>query len=141
MLDRPGDPRMVGVLSRKAVFDVYNQEVLHKDVLGLKIKHQDTGMHDCLELPEAYGVQMFTPPPSIVGRSLREVELRRRYKTAVLAFKRKGYSGGDYNELPDPDRRIEPVDRLVVVGRKDDLDRLLEDVASDALLPDTEPRD
>ena len=141
VLDRPGNPRMVGVLSRKAVFDVFNQEVLHKDVLGLKIVHQDTGMHDCLELPEAYTVQLFTPPASFVGRSLRELELRQRYHTAVLAFKRKGYSGDDYNEIPDPDRRIEPVDRLVVVGSKDDMDRLLEDVAADRFFEDTAPRD
>jgi len=127
VLDRPRSPRLVGIVTRKAIFDVYAQEVLHKDVAGFKIVHQDTGMHDVLELPAPYKVTLFSPPPSFVGRTLRELDLRRRYQVTVLAFKRKGWSGDSYNEIPDPDRRIETVDRLIVVGRQQDLDRLWQD--------------
>ncbi len=131
VLDRPGDPRLVGVLHRKALFDVYNQEVLRKDVMGMKIVHSTTGMHDCLELPELYRVQLLSPPVSFVGKTLRELELRRRWHVTALAFKRKGWSGSSYNELPDPDRRIEAVDRLLVVGAGDDLDRMVREALED----------
>ena len=126
VLDRPGNPILVGILHRKALFDIYNQEVLHKEVLGLKILHRETGMHDCLELPAAYKVRLMTPPSRCIGQSLRDLKLRQRYNVTVLAFKRKGYSSGAYNELPDPERLIEPVDRFIVAGREEDLDRLME---------------
>ncbi len=125
VLHRPGHPTLVGVLHRKALFEVYNREVLHKDIVGLKIRHQDNDMHDSIELPELYRVQLFTPPVSFVGKSLRELELRQRWNMTVLATKRKGWSGASYNELPDPDRRISPVDRLLVVGHVDDFERML----------------
>jgi len=125
VLHRPGLPALVGVLHRKALFDVYNREVLNRDVVGVKVLHRDTGMHDSIELPELYRVQLFTPPVSFVGKTLRELELRRRWNMTVLAMKRKGWSGASYNELPDPDRRIEPVDRLLVVGHVDDFERML----------------
>ncbi len=131
VLHRPGDPRLVGVLHRKALFDVYNQEVLHKDVVGVKVVHTDNGMHDCVELPELYRVQLFAPPVSFVGKTLRDLELRRRWNMTVLALKRKGWSGASYNELPDPDRRIEPVDRLLVVGHVDDFDRMLREATGE----------
>jgi uncharacterized protein with PhoU and TrkA domain len=131
VLERPGDPRLIGVLQRKALFDVYNQEVLHKEVLGLKILHRETGMHDCLELPAPYSVRLLTPPKGFLGKTLSELQMRRRYNVTVLAFKRKGFSGSDYNELPDPERRLALVDRLIVVGRDDDLDRLLSETADD----------
>jgi len=137
VLERPGRPVVVGVLHRKALFDVYNQEVLHKDVLGMKVVTSDTGMHDIVELPELYRVQLLTPPDEMLGRTLRELDLRRRWGITVLAFKRKGWSGASYNELPDPDRRLEPVDRLLVVGREDDLDRMVLEVRAGAL--DKEP--
>ena len=126
VLDRPGNPRLVGIVTRKAIFDVYTQEVLHKEVAGFKIHHLDTDMHDVLELPDPYTVTLFAPPPSLVGKTLRELDLRRRYGVTVLAFKRKGWSGDSYNEIPDPDRPISAVDRLIVVGRREDLDRLWE---------------
>jgi len=130
VLSRPGDLRLEGVLHRKALFDVYNQEVLHKEVLGVKIVHKGSKMHDCVELPELYRVQLLSPPVSWVGRTLRELELRARWNLTVLAVKRKGWSGATANELPDPDRRIESVDRLLVVGHTDDLARILKEVES-----------
>lgn len=133
VLERPGHPVLVGVLHRKALFDVYNQEVLHKDVLGMKVVTTDTGMHDCVELPELYRVQLLTPPTEMVGSTLRELELRRRWGITVLAMKRKGWSGASYNELPDPDRRLESVDRLLVVGHVDDLDRMVLEIRAGAL--------
>ena len=128
VLYRPGEPHLEGVLHRKALFDIYNQEVLHKEVLGVKIVHQDTKMHDCVELPELYRVQLLSPPVSWVGKTLRELELRAQWKLTVLAVKRKGWSGASWNELPDPDRRIEAVDRLLVVGHADDHERLAKEM-------------
>ena len=123
VLESPRDARICGILTRQAILEVYNREVLHKEVLGIKLV-RDSGTAETVTLPEAYRVQLLNPPESWVGRTLRELDLRRRFKVEVLAFKRKGFSGAVDNELPDPDRPLGYRDRLVVVGRSEDVDRL-----------------
>ncbi len=125
VLESPRDPRMVGILPRQAIQEVYNREVLHKEVFGIKLAHEESGTRDTVNLPAAFRVQLVTPPRMCLGRSLRELDLRRRFNVEVLAFKRQGYSGPKYNELPDPERPITERDRLIVVGRVEDVERML----------------
>ncbi|MBD3221948.1 CBS domain-containing protein [bacterium] len=122
-----GDPILVGVVTRKAIFEVYNREVLHQEDQGIKLVHGEARMRDCVDLPEAYKVQVFFPPSRWLGQSLRELDLRRRYGISVLAVKHAQNPRNAQNELPDPDRVLEPGDRLIIVGHVDDLDRLLAD--------------
>jgi len=130
VLDSPDRPQLVGVVTRQAIFEVYNREVLHKEDLGIKLVHGDTGLPDCVDLPEAYKVQLLTPPESFSGRTLRELQLRQRYGVSVLAVKRRGWTGRALNELPDPDRPLAAGARLIVVGRVNDLGRLLNEITS-----------
>jgi CBS domain-containing protein len=125
VLESPDQPLLVGIITRKAIFEVYNREVLHKEDLGIQLVHGDTHLHDCVELPEAYKVLLLTTPDSFVGRTLHELQLRQNHRVSVLAVKKKGWSGGVHNELPDPERPLVAGDRLIVVGHVDDLDQLL----------------
>ena len=50
----------------------------------------------------------------------------------MVAVKKREWSGGAHNELPDPDRPLKAGDRLIVVGHVDDLDRLLAAASSGA---------
>ncbi len=115
---------LVGIVSRKAIFEVYNREVLHKVDLGIQLVHGDTRLPDCVDLPKAYKVLLLTPPAFFVGRSLSQLQLRQHYGISVLAVKMKGWSGA-HNELPDPERPLKEGDRLIVVGHVNDLDRLM----------------
>jgi CIC family chloride channel protein len=124
VLDSQQRPVLVGVVTRKAIFEVYNREVLHREDLGIQLVHGDTGLRDCVELPEAYKVWLLTPPDFFIGRSLRQLQIRQNFAVTVLAVKKQGWSGA-HNELPDPDRLLRPGDRLIVVGHVNDLDRLL----------------
>jgi len=122
---------LVGVVTRKAIFEVYNREVLNQEDLGIKLVHGETRLRDCVDLPEAYKVQVLIPPPSWVGRTLHELELRPRYRVSVLAVKHRSLLGSGRNELPDPDRPLVAGDRLILVGEVDDLERLREDSRRD----------
>jgi CIC family chloride channel protein len=118
-------PVLVGVITRKAVFEVYNREVLQHQDMGINLVTGEGRMHDCVELPETYKVQLFTPPESWVGRNLRDLGLRSGYNISVLAIKRRNVMGGIRNELPDPARELTVTDRLIIVGEARDLERLL----------------
>ncbi len=132
VLESAERPRLVGLLTRKAIHDVYSREILHKEVLGIKLVHGEARMRDCVELPREYRVQLLVPPPWFVGRTLRDLRLRQRYNVEVIAVQRRGLGPETHNELPDPDRSLRGLDRLFVVGHVDDLARLLAAVAQDS---------
>ena len=120
-------PVLVGVVTRKAIFEVYNREVLHQEDMGIKVIHGEARLRDCVDLPQAYKVQVLIPPVDWFGSTLQDLELRRRYRISVLAVKHRRLLGGSVNELPEPDRPLAAGDRLIIVGRGDDLERLLTD--------------
>ena len=126
-------PEIVGVVTRKAIFEVYNREVLHQEDMGIKLVHSEARMRDCVDLPEAYKVQVMIPPISWIGSTLRDLELRPRYGISVLAVKHRRLLGGSENELPEPGRPLAASDRLIIVGRGDDLEKLVEDSRHDVL--------
>ena len=125
-------PTLVGVITRRAIFEVYNREVLHQEDLGIKLVTGEARMRDTVELPETYKVQVLTPPDSYYGQTLKELALRQRFGVSVLAVKRRGLLGSTRNELPDPDRPLVVGDRLIIVGHVADLGRLLAAVNPDA---------
>ena len=118
-------PVLVGVVRRQAVFEVYNREVLHRRDTGIKLITGEARMHDCIELPEQYKVQLLTPPADWYGHDLRDLDLRQRYGISVLAVKRHDFIGGVRNHMPAPDEPLEHGDRLIIVGEVHDLERLL----------------
>jgi CIC family chloride channel protein len=120
-------PVLVGLITRRAIFEVYNREVLQQQAAGIQLVTGEARLHDCVELPESYKVQLMTPPAIWAGRNLRELSLRERYHVSVLAVKKRQALGGGRNEMPDPDRPLAVSDRLIVVGQVKDLDRLLQE--------------
>jgi len=69
------------------------------------------------EIPFAPGYSIFEikAPASLVGRSLRELDLRRRYGVNVLVIKR----GEELVVNPSADERISESDVLLVLGSED----------------------
>jgi len=118
-------PVLVGLITRKAIFEVYNRKILQHQDMGIHLITGEARMEDCVELPDTYQVQLFIPPASWMGLNLRDLDLRSGYNISVLAIRRRNYLGGVQDELPDPERRLTVRDRLVIVGEKGDLDRLL----------------
>jgi CIC family chloride channel protein len=135
VLESPDHPVLVGIITRKAVFEVYNREVLHKEDVGIKLVYGESRLHDCVDLPSTYRVQLLTPPHSYVGHTLRELQLRQRLGVSVLAVKKRELLGTRHNELPDPDIPLRASDQLIVVANVDDLARLMIEVENDGFVP------
>jgi chloride channel protein, CIC family len=120
----PDDPRLVGRLTRGDVLDLYHREVLHKEVLGIKVTQRETNTMQTLDLPSEYAVELVPVGSTFAGRSLAELDLRGRFGVHVIALKRPGQRFAGRNELPDPHEALQRGDRLVVVGRKEDTARM-----------------
>jgi len=127
VLYNPDHPVLVGVITRQSIFEIYNREILQQQDMGINLVTGQARMHDCVELPESYKVQLFTPPDSWVGRNLRDLQLRAGYNVSVLAIKRRNFLGAMENVMPDPERELGETDRLIIVGETGDLERLLTD--------------
>jgi trk system potassium uptake protein TrkA len=76
-----------------------------------------------MPLGEDLLITELTPPAWVVGRSLADLELPRRYGVTVVAIRRAG-RGAVF--LPAPTDRLEEEDVLVVVSRRDAVAQLME---------------
>jgi trk/ktr system potassium uptake protein len=79
---------------------------------------------DFIPLEGDYRVMDVAPPDSFYGRTLVELELRRRFGVFVLAIKE--LVPMRFVFLPPPDFVIKPSDILVMIGKEQDLLRIRE---------------
>ncbi len=76
-------------------------------------------MHEHVRLPHQYTVDILQLPSRYIGQTLRDTQLRTDFGLTAVAIRRGGFQGPD--ELPDPDRPLDALDHLVLVGRQEDL--------------------
>jgi trk system potassium uptake protein TrkA len=81
-----------------------------------------------LELSPEYSIIEIPAPDIFVGKSLKACELRTRYGANLIAIKKMVLEGGVQTEKwsvnPHPEDVFHKGDLLVLVGRKEDLERL-----------------
>ena len=113
--------KLQGVISRRDVLDLYNQEVLRRGYLGMTLQSEGRSgaVSEQVRLPREYTVDVIPVPPHFVGGSLREAQLRTRFHLTVVAIRRGGFDRPD--ELPNPDWLLSVQDYLVLVGRPADI--------------------
>ncbi len=85
-----------------------------------------------LELSRDYAVMEVQATPGMVGHTLLELDLRRRFKVNVVTIRRptgrqtpEGESEYEVLGVPDPEVRIEEGDLLVVFAHPQDVERML----------------
>jgi Trk K+ transport system NAD-binding subunit len=124
-----------GIISHRDVLDLYNREILRHEYLGLSLRSEGSisTVHEQVQLPHEYIVEVVQVPSYYAGKTLRETQLRTRFNLTAVAIRRGGFNGQD--ELPDPDRTLDPQDHLVLVGRATDMQRFTtEGIATQARL-------
>jgi CIC family chloride channel protein len=112
-----------GIISHRDVLDLYNREILRHEYLGLSLRSEriSSTVHEQVRLPQEYTVEVIPVPGQYVAKTLRETQLRSHFSLTAVAIRRGGFHSQD--ELPDPDRALDPQDYLVVVGRPADVQR------------------
>ena len=111
------EQHLEGVISRSDVLNLYNREILRNEYLGVSLRSEalTETVHEQVHLPHEYTVEIVPVPPALIGRTLGESQLRRRFNVTAIALRRGGFHGPD--ELPDPDIPLRQEDYLVLVGR------------------------
>lgn len=125
VIDAKESRKLIGSISKKDVIKLYNREILKKDVLGVKYVRQmgSEKFRNLVQLPGDFKIDFVPVPESFLGKSIKELDIRAKYNTNILAVKKKLSDIGLTSELPDPDRIFETGDILVVAGTQEDLGR------------------
>lgn len=97
--------------------------------MGLRVAHHliSPNILDFIELSDDYSIVELKASASIIGQTLRELDIRAKYGCNVMALK----TGDKMNISPNADDTIKQDDILVVVGENDklrQLERSFEDV-------------
>ncbi|WP_319406587.1 TrkA family potassium uptake protein [uncultured Desulfosarcina sp.] len=79
---------------------------------------------DFLPLEEEYTIAQVDPPPPFIGKSLMELELRKRYHVNVIAVKER--IPERFFMVPGADFKVKDSDILIVLGKKSDLSKIKE---------------
>ncbi|MFM1652014.1 potassium channel family protein [Brevibacillus sp. B_LB10_24] len=87
--------------------------------MGMRLAHNliSANVLDFIELAEEYSVIESVASAKMVGKTLRQLDVRARYGVNVIAIK----SGESFNISPAPDDLIQANDVLVVIGHNKDL--------------------
>jgi trk system potassium uptake protein TrkA len=82
--------------------------------MGVRVAHNliSANVLDFIELAEDYSVAEVVVSPKMVGKTLRQLDIRAKYEVNVIAIK----SGERFNIAPRPDEVIQYNDVLVVIG-------------------------
>ncbi|MFO7900211.1 MAG: TrkA family potassium uptake protein [Planctomycetota bacterium] len=84
---------------------------------------------DYLPLAEGFSVSEIKAPDRFVGKTLRQLDLRRKRRLDVIAVRHVAKNEGGTEELeviPSPDREIRDGDGLLVIGRDTDIAKIKE---------------
>jgi trk system potassium uptake protein TrkA len=115
--------RVVGAVLERDVLAAYHGATLRRDLAGgfaSRVGVASRGRQ--VPLGGGYVLADLTVPPSLVGKSLRELDVRARTGIQVLLVRSRG-DGEDAIRVPSPDDRLGPGDRVVVAGRAESVER------------------
>lgn len=129
---RAGSYAQEQILKQIGITDVIHPERQVAERMGVSLVRR--GMSDVFDLGEGMAVFEVEAPDSMVGYTLAELEIRKRYQLNLITIKRLSESDKkiglpeQYKHIgiPDGATKIKENDRLLLVGHKDDVDKMME---------------
>jgi trk system potassium uptake protein TrkA len=76
---------------------------------------------DYIEFNEEYSIFEIPVAEEWVGKTIREVNFRAKYRVSILGYKK----GGNTTLMPMADHEFDENEHLMVIGKAEDLDRIL----------------
>jgi CIC family chloride channel protein len=116
---------LVGSVHERDVMEAYNEELLRRDLAGgITARMALAGRAQRVDLGGGAVVAELPAPRSFHGRTLLELDLRRRSGVEVVLVRHRVAAGAASVRFPQAEDRIREGDALVVAGRADAIERL-----------------
>lgn len=102
-----------------------NKVVYPERDMGVRVAHNliSPNILDYIELSPDYSMAEIAASDKMVGKTLAEVDIRRKYRCNVMAIK----TNGEVNISPLANDKIHEGDVLVIIGKNEDLQDLEEE--------------
>ncbi len=109
--------KIIGVIWRKDIQDAYDREIERRELTSnlaslITMKDEEPMVH----FMEGYSIIEVAPPKTFIGKSIRELNIRRQYGVDVLSVKIKEKKGERINAIPSPEYIIKANDTLIIAG-------------------------
>lgn len=92
-----------------------------------------TNVLESIPLTDAYNISQVKAPGHMIGRTLKQLGLRKKYNVNLITIKRRSAGEGSIQGLeeimgvPGPDTTIEKDDVLILMGKQQDISTLVQD--------------
>ncbi len=87
----------------------------------LAVRHSANHVFDYIELTDDYSIYEIPPLTEWLGKSIRDVNFRVKYQVSILGTKK----GEEVKLLPSADHVFAADEHLMVIGRGEDMDKIL----------------
>ena len=125
VIDQQNPGRLLGKLTWKGILECYNKEIARQDMtteLVHSVKFLD---HiKTVEFVDGYSLAEVPCPGSFSGKTIRELDLRKKYDVQIIMIKRKGLRNKTTNIVPRPSDVLRADDQLIIVGPEKQVERV-----------------
>lgn len=90
----------------------------------IAVRYSANHVFDYIELTDEFSIYEIPPLAEWVGKSIKELSIRNRYKINILATK----EDGEAKLMPGADYIIQANEHLMIIGRKSDVDKILDKI-------------
>jgi len=110
------------ILKQLGATEIIRPEMDMAHRLGMRLTSPN--ILDFLPLEEDYTIAQVDPPPSFIGKSLTDLDLRKRYEVNIIAVKE--LVPERFVMVPNADFTIKDSDILIILGKESDLAKIRE---------------
>ena len=120
----------MGFIQRQDVIKTYNKEILKVDLPGsLSTRIESASRFRTWETVGDYVLAQTEVPPHLCGRPLESLHLRERRGVQIILVDRAGDRSDSRLALPKRDTMLNPADRIIVFGRRGDVNALIKETS------------
>jgi CIC family chloride channel protein len=121
------DRTYLGILTRRDVLGAVDREILKRNVLFAPMRAYGSDEVDWFELPPGGRMDAVRVPRSLVGLTIEDAALGRKFNVTIVAVKRRDSQGEEVRYLPQADFRLQGGDSLIVLGAEAAVQKLIDD--------------
>ncbi|MBN1947302.1 MAG: chloride channel protein [Bradymonadales bacterium] len=116
--------KVIGLISRSTAINAYNQRIFEEDLAGGFGSIMETVTEGrTIEILGGLHLGEIEVPAAWVGKTLREADLRKNHQIEVVLVHRESGLANDLDGrpgmFPSPDLKLEPGDKLLVIGMRE----------------------
>jgi len=128
VVDSEESGKFIGRIGRKDIMNLYNREILRQGTSGLKFIQSKLAdkpnAQKYVNLPDGFEISLISVSSAMHMKTMQELDLRRKYGATVVAINRRTENGAREVIIPDHLSSLEIGDKLVVMGRAEDVKRI-----------------